>query len=83
MLESETNPEKNLDYLLIVIRELILFKNNLNFQRKTFRLLEKIKEKYSLIDLENFINQIFKTKVLIKANVNKKMALENLFINLN
>jgi len=83
MLEIETNPEKNLDCLLIVLRELILFKNGLNFQRKTFNFLEKTKEIYSLIDLENFINQIFKTKVLIRANVNKKMALENLFINLN
>jgi len=82
ILNTKKNPQQSLDNLLRLLRDLILVKLNLYSTDKSTNLqLKNLAQKYTQKDLQNFINQIFKTQILLAANVNQKLAIENLLIN--
>jgi len=82
ILNSEISLEKNLDSLLNILRKTVLVQNKFSFRSDLFfSSFEKLAQLYSSKKLSHFITQILKTKYLIKANVNQRLAIENLLIN--
>jgi len=82
ILNSGVSLERNLDNLLSILRKIVLVQNNFSSQSDLFYFsFKKLAQLYSSKKLSHFINQILKTKYLIRANVNQRLAIENLLIN--
>ncbi|MBL7142021.1 DNA polymerase III subunit delta' [Patescibacteria group bacterium] len=82
ILDSEIGPNRALNNLLKVVRDLILFKLDLQPSDESLnREFKKLVQKYSKKDLQNLISQILQTQFWLLANVNQKLAIENLLIN--
>lgn len=82
ILNAKKNPQQALDNLARLLRDIILVKLNLcPTDQSIATQLKGLAQKYTQKDLQNLINQIFKTQLLLVANVNKKLAIENLIIN--
>lgn len=82
IMDSETSPERGLDNLLIVARDLILTKLGIPPSNGFFeKQLKILSQKYSQKNLQAFIENILQTRLFLAANVNPKMAVENLLIN--
>ena len=83
ILNTKKSPEQALDNLARLLRDLILVKLNLCPTDQSINVQLKIlAQKYTQKDLQNLITQIFKTQFLLAANVNQKLAIENLIIKL-
>jgi len=82
ILNTKKNPQQALDNLIRLLRDIILVKLNLCPTDQSIAIqLKDLSQKYTQKDLQNLINQIFKTQLLLAANVNQKLAIENLIIN--
>ncbi|MBU4369431.1 hypothetical protein KKG58_01565 [Patescibacteria group bacterium] len=82
ILNTKKSPQQTLNNLTRLLRDLILVKLNLCPADKSISIqLRDLAQKYTQKDLQNLINQIFKTQLLLAANVNQKLAIENLLIN--
>ena len=82
ILNSKISPSQALDNLLKVIRDLLLLKLGLQSSDKIFsRELKKISPKYSQKELRRLISRILQTQFWLAANVNQRIAIEDLFVN--
>ena len=82
ILNSPVSPHQALNDLLKLVRDLILIKLDLRPSDESFSpQLKKLAQRYSQKDLQSLINQILKTQFWLAANVNQKLAVENLLIN--
>jgi len=82
ILNTKKSPQQALDNLARLLRDIILVKLNLCPTDQSIAIqLKALAQKYTQKDLQNLINQIFKTQFLLAANVNQKLAIENLIIN--
>ncbi len=82
ILNAKKSPQQALDNLARLLRDVILVKLNLcPADQSIATQLKSLAQKYTQKDLQNLVNQIFKTQLLLAANVNQKLAIENLIIN--
>jgi len=82
ILNTKKSPQQALNNLARLLRDMILVKLNLCPADQSIIIqLKSLAQKYPQKDLQNLINQIFKTQFLLAANVNPKLAIENLIIN--
>lgn len=83
ILNTKRSPQQALDNLARLLRDMILVKLNLCPADQSISIqLRDLAQKYTQKDLQNLINRIFKTQLLLAANVNQKLAIENLIIKL-
>lgn len=82
IISWEDSPQKNLNALLFLIRDIIMIKRGaVPLNRFIAARLKNFSSKCSQEKLISFIYQINRTQLLLTANVNAKMAVENLLIN--
>lgn len=87
MITSNNNEDilKRLDELFGVMRDLVmvnLYNNQLIAHQDLLGKIEEMARKFSLARLISALGQIEKTKSYLRQNVNPKLALENLIINI-
>ncbi len=80
--DSGISPDQGLESLLIIARDILLVGLDLNPTNESFiKQLKFLSRRHSLERVGRFIEEIYQTKFLLAANVNVKMAIENLLIN--
>ena len=84
-IESTASLNKELDYWQLILRDMLLIKNNLGHMLVNYHFketFEKISAGYSNSNLLNLLKQVTKIKQYLNYNINPRLVVENLLIDL-
>lgn len=82
IVNSEISQKQALENLLIVVRDILLAKLNLNpINQEFFKQLKSLSLRYSFKKITDLIEGIYQIEFLLAANVNPRLAIEAILIN--